>query len=139
MESINVKLHQNYSDNPTEFESIDDFNNYYKINKADIDKLSTHAINLKYKVKNHRFGRKKGQLILFPAKHDVSHQQPIGSDGLTSDEKLNRLNNRMKNIESLLSSLLDALFNNENEHNSNSQYRAQTTNQTNARFNTSYI
>ena len=137
MESINVKLHQNYSDNPTEFESIDDFNNYYKINKADIDKLSTHAINLKYKVKNHRFGRKKGQLILYPSKHDASHQQPIGSDGLTSDEKLNRLNNRMKNIESLLTTLLDTIFNDQNEHNTNSQYRAQATNQT--RFNTSYI
>ena len=102
MESTNVKLHQNYSDNPTEFESIDDFNNYYKINKADIDKLSTHAINLKYKVKNHRFGRKKGQLILFPSKLDGTQQQNTNSDELSIHEKLNRLNERFKKIESFI-------------------------------------
>ena len=139
MESTNVKLHQNYSDNPTEFESIDDFNNYYKINKADIDKLSTHAINLKYKVKNHRFGRKKGQLILFPSKLDGTQQQNTNSDELSIHEKLNRLNERFKKIESLLTSLLDALFNEQNEPNSQapSQFRNQAT--ANTRFNTSYL
>ena len=139
MESSNVKLHQNYSDNPTEFESIDDFNNYYKINKADIDKLSTHAINLKYKVKNHRFGRKKGELILFPSKHDAIQQQNTSSNGLTIDEKLNRLNDRMKKIETLLSSLLEALFNDENEPNTTNQYQVRNQVNSNSRFNTSYL
>ena len=139
MESTNIKLHKNYSDNPTEFESIDDFNNFYKINKADIDKLSTHAINLKYKVKNHRFGRKKGQLILFPLKQVDQPIQHLDSTGLTIDEKLNRLNERLKKIESLMSSLLEAIFSEQNESTSQPQYQTRNQVGTNSRFATPYI
>ena len=60
MENIDVKVFKNLCDDIIEFETIDEFNNYYKINKAEIDKLSTRGINQKYKVKNHRIGREKG-------------------------------------------------------------------------------
>ena len=139
METSQIKLFQNYSDNVIEFENLDDFNNYYKINKADIDKLSTNALNRKFRVKNHRIGRKKGVIYLFPVKTNNVETTQTSTDGLSIDEKLNRLNNRLKNIETILTSLMEALFSDQNESNTSSQYRTPSQTSTNSRFNTNYI
>ena len=107
MESSQIKLIQNFSDNVIEFENLDDFNNYYKINKADIDALSTNALNRKFKIKNHRICRKLGKIYLAPLKTPNVEQLQIGSDVLTIDEKLNRLNVRLKNIEEKINCLFE--------------------------------
>lgn len=110
METSQIKLYQNYSDNVVEFESLDDFNNYYKINKADIDNLSTNALNRKYKVKNHRIGRKKGQIYLFPLKENDVQTTSSNEDNLIINEKLNSLNNRLKNIEENFLEFIEAFY-----------------------------
>ena len=122
MENIDVKVFKNLCDDIIEFETIDEFNNYYKINKAEIDKLSTRGINQKYKVKNHRIGREKGAITLFPLKQssNIQHTPQPASDvvdenGISTHEKLNRLNSRLKNIENILNQLLEAIFENQND------------------------
>ena len=122
MENIDVKVFKNLCDDIIEFETIDEFNNYYKINKAEIDKLSTRGINQKYKVKNHRIGREKGAITLFPLKQssNIQHAPQPASDvvdenGISTHEKLNRLNSRLKNIENILNQLLEAIFENQND------------------------
>ena len=122
MENIDVKVFKNLCDDIIEFETVDEFNNYYKINKAEIDKLSTRGINQKYKVKNHRIGREKGAITLFPLKQssNIQHTPQPASDvvdenGISTHEKLNRLNSRLKNIENILNQLLEAIFENQND------------------------
>ena len=140
MENSSVKVFKNLCDDVIVFDTVDDFNNYYKLNKAEIDKLSTRGINQKYKVKNHRIGREKGLITLYPKKESNIIQQPqapsldvVDENGLTLHEKLNRLNNKLKNIENILNHLLNGIFEDQNDTNP----RTQT--QSNSRFNPSYI
>ena len=140
MENSSVKVFKNLCDDVIVFDTVDDFNNYYKLNKAEIDKLSTRGINQKYKVKSHRIGREKGNITLYPKKESNIIQQPqapsldvVDENGLTLHEKLNRLNNKLKNIENILNHLLNGIFEDQNDTNP----RTQT--QSNARFNPPYI
>lgn len=138
-----VKVFQNLYDDVLHFETKEEFNRYYAKNKEAVDKMATRGLNVKFKINGFKIGRTKGEIILYPTK-DTKQTPEINTNqadenGITIHQKLNSLNNKIKNIESLLTSVLDAIFNDENEHNTNSQYRAQTTNQTSTRFNTSYI
>ena len=140
MENSSDKVFKNLCDDVIVFDTVDDFNNYYKLNKAEIDKLSTRGINQKYKVKSHRIGREKGNITLYPKKESSNIQQPqapsldvVDENGLTLHEKLNRLNNKLKNIENILNHLLNGIFEDQNDTNP----RTQT--QSNARFNPPYI
>lgn len=138
-----VKVFQNLYDDVLHFETKEEFNRYYAKNKEAVDKMATRGLNVKFKINGFKIGRTKGEIILYPTK-DTKQTPEINTNqadenGITIHQKLNSLNNKIKNIESLLTSVLDAIFNDENEHNTNSQYRAQTTNQNNSRFNTSYI
>ena len=146
MNDTKVKVFSNLCDDVIEFETVEDFDNYYRKNKELIDKLSTRGLNQKFKIKNHHIGRLKNEITLYPLKDSKTKKDNVptsldyaDSTGVTMHEKLNRLNERFKKIESLLTSLLDALFNEQNESNSpiQSQFRNQAP--ANTRFNTSYI
>ena len=144
MDNTKVKVFTNLCDDVIEFETVEDFDNYYRKNKEMVDNLSTRGLNQKFKIKGHHIGRLKNQITLYPLKESKIKSDNVQTsldhadkNGITIHEKLNRLNERMKKIESLLTTLLDAIFNEQNE--SPAQFRAQNTPQTNSRFNTQYI
>ena len=146
MNDTKVKVFSNLCDDVIEFETVEDFDNYYRKNKELIDKLSTRGLNQKFKIKNHHIGRLKNEITLYPLKDSKTKKDNVptsldyaDSTGVTIHEKLNRLNERFKKIESLLTSLLDALFNEQNEPNSSTQSQFRNQANANTRFSTSYI
>ena len=143
MNDTKVKVFSNLCDDIVEFETVEDFDNYYRKNKELIDKLSTRGLNQKYKIKGHHIGRLKNEIMLYPLKEskikDTNVQKSIDyadETGKTIHEKLNILNERFKKIEQLLATVFDAIFNEQNE-----PLKHYTTNQPqpNARFGTQYL
>lgn len=47
-----------------EFNSIDEFNNFYSLNKEELDKLTTHKLNKMYHIKGYRITKIKNELML---------------------------------------------------------------------------
>ena len=138
-----LKVFQNLYDDVLHFESKEEFNRYYAKNKESIDKMATRGLNVKFKINGFKIGRTKGNIILYPTKEtkqipEININQADES-GITLHEKLNRLNERFKKIESLLTSLLDALFNEQNEPNSSTQSQFRNQANANTRFSTSYL
>ena len=138
-----LKVFQNLYDDVLHFESKEEFNRYYAKNKESIDKMATRGLNVKFKINGFKIGRTKGNIILYPTKEtkqipEININQADES-GITLHEKLNRLNERFKKIESLLTSLLDALFNEQNESNSPTQSQFRNQANANTRFSTSYL
>lgn len=117
MDSTKVKVFANLCDDIIEFESVEDFDNYYRKNKDFIDQLSTRGLNQKFKIKNHHIGRLKNQITLYPLKQTkiTNNTAPPSLDiadesGVTLHEKLNSINNRLKNLEENVLSLLDEMY-----------------------------
>ena len=48
--SDSIKIFQNLSDDVIEFESKEQFMNYYERNKKEIDEMKTRGINVKFKI-----------------------------------------------------------------------------------------
>ena len=146
MNDTKVKVFSNLCDDIIEFETVEDFDNYYRKNKEMIDKLSTRGLNQKFKIKNHHIGRLKNEIMLYPLKASKTKTNNVQTSldqadesGITIHEKLNRLNERLKKIESLMSSLLEAIFSEQNESTSQPQYQTRNQVGTNSRFATPYI
>ena len=138
-----LKVFHNLYDDVLHFETKEEFNRYYAKNKEAIDKMATRGLNVKFKINGFKIGRSKGDIILYPTKETKQTPETninqADETGITLHEKLNRLNERLKKIESLMSSLLEAIFNEQNEPNTTSQYQARNQVGTNSRFTTSYI
>ena len=79
MSSNDVTVFANLCDNVIELDTVDDFNNYYKLNKAEIDKISTRGLNQKYKIAGHKIGRLKGQIMLYPLKKSETQNSEVFS------------------------------------------------------------
>ena len=138
-----LKVFQNLYDDVLHFETKEEFNRYYAKNKESIDKMATRGLNVKFKINGFKIGRSKGDIILYPTKEtkqtpEININQADES-GITLHEKLNRLNERLKKIETLMSSLLEAIFNEQNEPNPANQYQTRNQASSNSRFATSYI
>ena len=138
-----LKVFQNLYDDVLHFETKEEFNRYYAKNKESIDKMATRGLNVKFKINGFKIGRTKGNIILYPTKEtkqipEININQADES-GITLHEKLNRLNERLKKIETLMSSLLEAIFNEQNEPNPANQYQTRNQASSNSRFATSYL
>lgn len=112
----NITVFENLSDNIISFESKEQFMRYYDKNKDTIDNMATRGLNTKFKIDGFKIGRKNKQLILFPMKQSIIehhsetndcseelNQLNMKIDILT--DKINKLDNSMKQIFRLLSNL----------------------------------
>lgn len=134
MDSTKVKVFANLCDDIIEFESVEDFDNYYRKNKEFIDQLSTRGLNQKFKIKNHHIGRLKNQITLYPLKQTkiANNTVPPSLDiadesGITLHEKLNSINNRLKNLEENFSEFINDFYDFLNEQSKQTKQQSMPT------------
>ena len=108
-----IKVFQNLYDNVINFESKEEFMNYYKKHQNEIDSMKTRGINVRYKIPGYRIGRQKNQILLFPTKKedDENDDKNENQNSLEIHEKINVLNRRLKKIEEMLTFLCENLKN----------------------------
>ena len=111
--SESIKVFQNLYDEVIEFESKEQFMNYYERNKSKIDAMKTRGINVKFKIPGYRIGRKQNQILLFPTEKKEDDEKEENQNLDEINEKLNLMNKRLKKIEDVLCYLCDIL----NPHN----------------------
>lgn len=115
MDNTKVKVFTNLCDDVIEFETVEDFDNYYRKNKELVDNLSTRGLNQKFKIKGHHIGRLKNVITLYPLKQSKVKENDVqttssNEENLIINEKLNSLNNRLKNIEENFLEFIDAFY-----------------------------
>lgn len=118
-----VKVYNKLSDNLVEFDSKEEFNKYYQTHRDEIDNMATRGLNLKYRVNGYKIGRKGGKIVLYPIKNqnytDIAVSREIPQDireeplpkksGMSIDDKLNNLNQRMKQVENAINEIFEEL------------------------------
>jgi len=104
---MSVEIIKSISDNPNEFDNPQDFIKYYELNIQELSKLSTCALNKKFKIKGYHIGRKKGEVKLIPLNlHRISEYEQHQQDE-TIDIKLDSINEKINMIQNDLSKLLN--------------------------------
>ena len=114
--SDSIKIFQNLSDDVIEFESKEQFMNYYERNKKEIDEMKTRGINVKFKIPGYKIGRKNNNLILIPTGNEGQSDKGVEklsekdiTQLTTIDSKLDVINRRLIKIEEVLSYLFKLL------------------------------
>ena len=104
---MSIEIIKSISDNPNEFDNAQDFIKYYELNKNELSKLSTCALNKKFKIKGYHIGRKKGEVKLIPLNlHRISEYEQHQQDE-TFDLKLDSINEKINMIQNDLTKLLN--------------------------------
>ena len=99
-----ITTFENLSDNVVEFETREEFTEYYEKNKEEIDKMATRGLNIKYKIPGYKIGRKKNIITFIPVKQEVEKE----TNDL-QEEKLDVLITKVNRIEKNLKLLFDKL------------------------------
>lgn len=69
-----------------EFNSVEEFNNFYSLNKDELDKLTTHKLNKMYHIKGYIITKIKNELML--KKWDEEKKELDGEDNLKKEIQL---------------------------------------------------
>ena len=83
--------------NVKNFDNLEQFNDFYKLHEAEINKLSTVKLNQMYHIKDYKIARRK-----VDGKEDkmLCFQQIFKTDAPNDDsDRLTELENRIKNLE----------------------------------------
>ena len=60
-----------------EFKNLAEFDNFFKVHYADMEKVSTRGLNILYKIPGYKLGRKNGKLILIKTKLEQGVFNPV--------------------------------------------------------------
>ena len=83
------------------FDSLDEFNQYYSLHKDEIDSMTTKRLNKIYHIKDYKITRRKldnsqeGKTLCFQLNKSTSFQNLDDSRLDDIEQTLNNLNNRM--------------------------------------------
>ncbi len=61
---MDIKILEPIKNYLKEFNSVEEFNNFYSLNKKELDQITTHKLNKMYHVKGYRITKIKGELML---------------------------------------------------------------------------
>ena len=98
---MDIKIIEPIKNYLKEFNSIEEFNNFYSLNKDELNQMTTHKLNKMYNVKGYRITKIKGELML--KKWDENNkrdEEELLFDKLTKNTE--EINNRFnKNTEEI--------------------------------------
>jgi len=108
-----IPVHRNKDFERKVFETKEDFDKFYELNKKELDAMSSIALNKKYLINGFRIGRRKNNMVIYPIEHLTKHYKPTfeladKSDHQDEDISPNTLKDlevRVKNIEDFLSKI----------------------------------
>jgi len=107
--SQSVEIIKPLTENTKEFNNAQDFIKYYDLNKIELDKLSTCALNKKFKVNGYHLGRKKGELKLIPLNLYRPSEYEIHQQDTTINDKVDILNKKIDRLYIKLEELITLL------------------------------
>lgn len=98
---MDIKIIEPIKNYLKEFNSIEEFNNFYSLNKDELNQMTTHKLNKMYNVKGYRITKIKGELML--KKWDENNkrdEEELLFDKLTknAEEMNNRFNKNTEEI-----------------------------------------
>ena len=83
---MDIKILEPIKNYLKEFNSVEEFNNFYSLNKDELDKLTTHKLNKMYHIKGYRIKKIKNELML--KKWDEEKKELDGEDNLKKEIQL---------------------------------------------------
>ena len=86
-----------------EFNTPEEFNNFYSLNKDELNKLTTHKLNKMYHVKGYRITKIKGQLML--KKWDDSKVKP--NEEFVSVNDIEEIREDIKKIKATVNNIIE--------------------------------
>ena len=91
-----MSIYKKISDDIKEFDTGEEFLKYYEKNQDGINAITTRALNLKYKIKGFKIGRKDGKIVLYPVEKN--------SDDL--QKQIDELRNDLDQLSEIVKSLM---------------------------------
>lgn len=102
-----------------EFNTPEEFNMWYKMNKKEMDELTTHKLNKLYHINGYRITKRKGELMLKIYDENKKNENSSNEENLQNDDRITeiennieQINEEIKNIKIALQSVRDYLTNN---------------------------
>ena len=86
-----------------EFNTPEEFNNFYSLNKDELNKLTTHKLNKMYHVKGYRITKIKGELML--KKWDDSKVKP--NEEFASLNDIEEIREDIKKIKATVNNIIE--------------------------------
>ncbi len=86
-----------------EFNTPEEFNNFYSLNKDELNKLTTHKLNKMYHVKGYRITKIKGELML--KKWDDSKVKP--NEEFVSVNDIEEIREDIKKIKATVNNIIE--------------------------------
>lgn len=105
--SQSIEIIKPISNDMKEFNNESDFIKYYELNKTELDKLSTCALNKKFKIKGYHLGRKKGELKLIPLNLYRPSEYEVHQQDTTIEDKIDILNMKIDKLLRIITQLLN--------------------------------
>ena len=93
-----IEIIKPITDDTKEFNNSSDFIKYYELNKTELDKLSTCALNKKFKIKGYHLGRKKGELKLIPLNLYRPSEYEVHQQDTTLEDKIDIINIKLDKL-----------------------------------------
>lgn len=112
-----------------EFNTPEEFNMWYKMNKKEMDELTTHKLNKLYHINGYRITKRKGELMLKIYDENKKIENSSNEENLQNEDakrlshsdedriteienNIEQINEEIKNIKIALQSVRDYLTNN---------------------------
>ncbi len=110
--SQSIEILKPIMDDMKESNDSSDFIKFYELNKTELDKLSTCALNKKFKIKGYHLGRKKGELKLIPLDLYRPSEYEVHQQDTTINDKIDILNMKIDKLTKFLTKMYsNELFN----------------------------
>ena len=110
---MSIGIVERASENMKEFQTKEEFINYYELHKTELDALSTCMLNKKFKIAGYHLGREKKQLKLIPlnlyrpSEYQVNQENNLINIKIDAIcERINALNTKIDNLIKILNPLL---------------------------------
>ena len=105
--SQSIEIIKPITEDTREFKDSSDFIKFYELNKTELDKLSTCALNKKFKIKNYHLGRKKGELKLIPLNLYRPSEYEIHNQDTTLNDKIDIINMKIDKLINIFNKLIN--------------------------------
>ena len=108
---MDIKILEPIKNYLKEFNSIDEFNNFYTLNKEELDKMTTHKLNKMYHIKGYRITKIKNVLMLKKWDETSNPQDNL----LNTQKELSTTQDNLLNTQKDISNMRDELLNTQKE------------------------
>ena len=103
---MSISIVKRGSDDVREFNSKEDFINYYDNHRTELDQLSTCMLNKKFKIEGYHLSRSNKQLKLIPLNLYRPSEYQVNQENNMISMKIDVLNQKIDNLTKLLRQLL---------------------------------